>query len=79
MKSEYIIEVSEANFQAIETLVTALDTEDAMEYKKRVLIVDDNPTNRRILSLQMNGWGMIPCETGSPKEALDWLRRAIDG
>jgi PAS domain S-box-containing protein len=42
---------------------------------KRVLIVDDNATNRRILRLQMQGWHMQPCETGSPHEALAWVRR----
>jgi PAS domain S-box-containing protein len=42
---------------------------------KRALIVDDNPTNRRILSLQTQAWGMLPHETGSPAEALEWLRR----
>jgi CheY-like chemotaxis protein/HPt (histidine-containing phosphotransfer) domain-containing protein len=42
---------------------------------KRALIVDDNPTNRRILSLQTQAWGMIPHQTGSPAEALAWLRR----
>ncbi|MBN1659287.1 MAG: response regulator [Anaerolineae bacterium] len=45
---------------------------------RRVLIVDDNPTNRRILSLQTQGWGMLPFDTGSPSEALDWLRRGDD-
>jgi CheY-like chemotaxis protein len=42
---------------------------------KRALIVDDNPTNRRILSLQTQAWGMHPHQTGSPTEALEWLRR----
>ncbi|RPJ25219.1 MAG: response regulator, partial [Planctomycetaceae bacterium] len=42
---------------------------------RRVLIVDDNPTNRRILSLQTQAWGMVPFQTGSPAEALDWLRQ----
>ena len=42
---------------------------------KRVLIVDDNPTNRRIVSLQTQAWGMIPHETGTPREALSWVRR----
>jgi PAS domain S-box-containing protein len=41
---------------------------------KRVLIVDDNATNRRIFTLQTQGWGMVPRETGSPADALDWLR-----
>jgi CheY-like chemotaxis protein len=41
---------------------------------KRVLIVDDNATNRRILAIQTQKWGMLPKETGSPKEALEWVR-----
>jgi CheY-like chemotaxis protein len=40
---------------------------------KTVLIVDDNATNRRILVAQTARWGMVPRETGSPREALDWL------
>jgi CheY-like chemotaxis protein len=41
---------------------------------KRVLIVDDNATNRRILMLQTEKWGMIPRETEHPQEALAWLQ-----
>jgi len=41
---------------------------------KRVLIVDDNETNRRILVLQTRKWGMEPRETDSPQEALSWLK-----
>src|SRR5216117_1090860 len=37
---------------------------------KRVLIVDDNRTNRRILKIQAERWGMHARETGSPLEAL---------
>jgi CheY-like chemotaxis protein len=40
---------------------------------RRVLIVDDNATNRRILVAQTARWGMVPRETGSPSEALRWL------
>jgi len=40
---------------------------------KRVLVVDDNATNRRILSLQTAKWGMAPRATESPQEALRWL------
>lgn len=42
---------------------------------KRVLIVDDNFTNRRILNLQTNAWGMLPHDTESPRQALDWLKQ----
>lgn len=41
---------------------------------KRVLIVDDNDTNRRILTLQTGKWGMRARATGSPREALEWLK-----
>ncbi len=42
---------------------------------KRALIVDDNATNRRILLLQIQAWGMQPVATGLPMEALQWLAR----
>ncbi len=42
---------------------------------RRVLIVDDNATNRRILSLQAGKWGMRTRDTASPEEALSWLAR----
>jgi PAS domain S-box-containing protein len=36
----------------------------------KVLIVDDNQTNRHILKLQFNNWGMKPTTISSPLEAL---------
>ena len=42
---------------------------------KRILIVDDNATNRRILSLQFQAWGMDAQATASPLEALRWLHQ----
>jgi signal transduction histidine kinase/CheY-like chemotaxis protein/HPt (histidine-containing phosphotransfer) domain-containing protein len=42
---------------------------------KQVLIVDDNATNRRILTLQTQAWGMLPRDTDSPLKALDWIRQ----
>jgi signal transduction histidine kinase/CheY-like chemotaxis protein/PAS domain-containing protein len=41
---------------------------------KRVLVVDDNATNRRILQRQTETWQMLPQATASPLEALDWIR-----
>jgi len=40
---------------------------------KRVLVVDDNATNRRVLALQTTKWGMVPRDTESPAEALQWV------
>jgi GAF domain-containing protein/CheY-like chemotaxis protein len=37
---------------------------------KRVLIVDDNATNRRILKLQTEKWGMTAHDTEFPREAI---------
>ncbi len=42
--------------------------------KLRLLIVDDNPTHCRILSLQTAKWGMVPSQTQSAAQALEWLR-----
>jgi PAS domain S-box-containing protein len=41
---------------------------------KRVLVVDDNATNRRILTTYLATWGMPARATGSPNEALGWIR-----
>jgi len=40
---------------------------------RRVLAVDDNATNRKVLALQTAKWGMVPRDTSSPAEALRWL------
>ena len=42
---------------------------------RRVLVVDDNATNRRLLTAQVRAWGMLPQDTALPREALDWIRR----
>jgi signal transduction histidine kinase/DNA-binding response OmpR family regulator len=41
---------------------------------KRLLVVDDNETNRRILGLQMQKWGLTTRATAAPAQALEWLR-----
>ena len=40
---------------------------------KRILVVDDNATNRRILALQAAKWGMAVDDTEAPEEALRML------
>jgi CheY-like chemotaxis protein len=41
--------------------------------RQRMLVVDDNATNRKVLTLQAAKWGMLPRDTGSPAEALRWI------
>jgi PAS domain S-box-containing protein len=42
---------------------------------RRVLIVDDNATNRDILRWQTESWGMLARDTESPADALEWVGR----
>ncbi|HEY3200881.1 MAG TPA: PAS domain S-box protein, partial [Actinomycetes bacterium] len=42
---------------------------------RRVLIVDDNATNRHILVRQAESWGMLARDTASPTLALEWIRQ----
>jgi signal transduction histidine kinase/DNA-binding response OmpR family regulator len=43
---------------------------------KRILVVDDNATNRRILALQTAQWGMVVQDTEFPAQALQMLGTA---
>jgi Response regulator containing a CheY-like receiver domain and a GGDEF domain len=67
-------------------LVVRLDGADASAVPERrdrdlveitgrsALIVDDNATNRRILTAQLARWSMKTRDTASPSEALEWIR-----
>ncbi|HEY9005043.1 MAG TPA: two-component regulator propeller domain-containing protein [Ohtaekwangia sp.] len=48
--------------------VVTIDCDD-----KKVLIVDDNPTNLRILKSQLTQWKLIPTQASSGQQALDIL------
>jgi signal transduction histidine kinase len=62
-------------FQAApQTSVSVLDHKQPQLADLKVLIVDDNPTNCRILSLQTSKWGMQPRAASSGEQALAWLR-----
>jgi PAS domain S-box-containing protein len=41
---------------------------------QHMLIVDDNATNRRILTTLVAGWGMVPRAAESGAQALEWLK-----
>ncbi len=45
---------------------------------KRILIVDDNKTNRRILKAQADSWGMFAKIAESPQLAIEWISRNED-
>jgi len=42
----------------------------------RILIVDDNPTNRRLLMIMLGSWGCLPAETESGSQALELMQAA---
>jgi signal transduction histidine kinase/CheY-like chemotaxis protein len=44
---------------------------------KRLFIVDDNDTNRRILRLQTEKWGMVVQDSADPRAALSIIQRGV--
>jgi signal transduction histidine kinase/CheY-like chemotaxis protein/HPt (histidine-containing phosphotransfer) domain-containing protein len=57
----------------VEALERAADGEQPELAGKRVLIVDDNASNRLLLKLQTERWGMHARDTNSPAVALEWI------
>jgi PAS domain S-box-containing protein len=58
---------------AAEEVPVYLQAEQPQLAGRRVLIVDDNATNRHILIKQTESWGMVPRAIGSGAEALAWI------
>jgi PAS domain S-box-containing protein len=54
-----------------------LDASPSHLVGKRILIVDDNATNRSILRLQTQSWGMLPSECASGQEALAQVQAGV--
>ena len=44
---------------------------------RSALVVDDNDTNRRVLRLQLERWGVSCTDVGSPEQALDLVRAGV--
>jgi len=57
-----------------DTARPSLDSRQPQLADLRVLIVDDNATNCRILTVQVSKWGMVPRGANSAEQALEWLR-----
>jgi CheY-like chemotaxis protein/signal transduction histidine kinase len=56
------------------TLPVAVETADATSLRgMRLLVVDDNFTNRQLLRSIASSWGMVVRDTERPQEALAWL------
>jgi CheY-like chemotaxis protein/HPt (histidine-containing phosphotransfer) domain-containing protein len=51
------------------------ETRPAELVGKRLLVVDDNAANREVVRRQAASWGAVARDTGSPAEALEWVRR----
>ena len=60
---------------ATETIEEKLVTEQLLG--KQMLIVDDNATNRQILTLQAQSWGMFSCAVESGTKALELIFRGV--
>ncbi|HMJ26307.1 MAG TPA: response regulator, partial [Pyrinomonadaceae bacterium] len=64
-----------ASFDKQPAAAAALPHVESLE-NLRVMIVDDNATNRRILSHQLGSWGMAHTEAASGAQALELLQAA---
>ncbi len=59
----------------VDTLQAHLSIDQPVLQNRCMLIVDDNITNRKILSLQAESWGMKSRQAAGGNEALDMIQR----
>jgi signal transduction histidine kinase/CheY-like chemotaxis protein/ligand-binding sensor domain-containing protein len=57
---------------------TTSDISKINQLSKRILIVDDNDTNRNVLRAQLERWGLLIEEATDAKMALDKCRKNVD-
>ena len=68
-----------ASFAIVDAPAAAAEVPDTVDLCGiRVLIVDDNATNRRLLEKMVIGWGMVPTLVAGVRDALAALRAAHD-
>jgi CheY-like chemotaxis protein len=67
-----------ATVAPVAALPTGVPLSTEALHDRRVLIVDDNATNRRVLHEMLLAWRMAPASAGSVLEALAALRAAKD-
>ena len=65
-----------ADFGVVEVPVIAALPQAVDLRNVRVLVVDDNATNRRLLEVMLSGWAMVPTAEASVPAALAALRAA---
>ena len=65
-----------ARFGLPESAAAAPTPEPGIVHGLRVLVVDDNATNRRILEEMLHNWNMEPKTVSGVADALQWLERA---
>ena len=63
---------------SLESLTWQDDAERQSLSGTRVLVVDDNATNREILVTQLTGWGIDAAEAASGHEAIDALEHELN-
>ncbi len=63
---------------SLESLTWQDDQEQRSLPDARVLVVDDNATNREILITQLTGWGIEASEAASGREAIDALEHDLN-